>query len=70
MNTNKTQTEQLTQDALICCGNLEKMNINWMVLEDGTKLMPFIADKIDNTKWRVNNCPSCGAYVRDAVIKP
>lgn len=70
MNTNKTQAEQLPQDAVICCGNLEKMNINWMVLEDGTKIMPFIEDKIDNTNWRVNNCPSCGAYVRDCVIKP
>jgi hypothetical protein len=70
MNTNKTQTEQLTQDAVICCGNLEKMNINWMVLEDGTKIMPFITDKIDDTNWRVNNCPSCGAYVRDCTIKP
>lgn len=69
MNTNKTQTEQLTQDAVICCGNLEKMNINWMVLEDGTKIMPFITDKIDDTNWRVNNCPSCGAYVRDCTIK-
>jgi hypothetical protein len=70
METNKTQTEQLTQDAVICCGNLEKMNINWMVLEDGTKIMPFIQDKKDNTNWRVNNCPSCGAYVRDCIIKP
>jgi hypothetical protein len=70
METNKTQTEQLTQDAVICCGNLEKMNINWMVLEDGTKIMPFITDKIDDTNWRVNNCPSCGAYVRDCTITP
>jgi len=69
METNKTQTEQLTQVAVICCGILEKMNINWMVLEDGTKIMPFITDKIDDRNWRVNNCPSCGAYVRDCTIK-
>jgi hypothetical protein len=70
MNTNENQAEQLTQDAVICCGNLEKMNINWMVLQDGTKIMPFIVDKIDNTNWRVNNCPSCGTYVRDCSIQP
>lgn len=69
METNKTQTEQLTQDAVICCGNLEKMNIHWMVLEDGTKLMPFIYGKED-VMYRVNNCPSCGSYVRECNIKP
>ena len=62
----QAQNPQLPQ----CCGNLEKININWMVLEDGTKIMPFLEDKNDNTKWRVNHCPSCGAYVRDCTIQP
>ena len=64
------QAEQLRENAVICCGNLEKMNIDWMITEDGVKLMPFISDKIDNTNWRVNHCPSCGFYVRDCVIQP
>lgn len=53
----------------ICCGVLEKMLIAWMVMEDGTKLMPFIAGD-DGNKYRVNHCPSCGKYVRNAEIKP
>lgn len=66
----ENKNEPLSKTAVICCGNLEKMNINWMILEDGTKIMPFITDKIDDTNWRVNNCPSCGVYVRDCTIKP
>lgn len=66
----QAQNPQLPQNDVICCGNLEKININWMVLEDGTKIMPFLEDKNDNTKWRVNHCPSCGAYVRDCTIQP
>jgi hypothetical protein len=69
-NSNTKKTEQLPENDVVCCGILEKMNINWMVLEDGTKIMPFITDKTDDTNWRVNNCPSCGVYVRDCIIKP
>jgi hypothetical protein len=69
MNQENTN-EPFSKTAVICCGNLEKMNINWMVLEDGTKIMPFLEDKKDNTKWRVNNCPSCGAYVSSCTIQP
>jgi len=29
----------------ICCGVLEKMKIEWMVLEDGRKCMPYIKGK-------------------------
>ena len=57
------------QEEIICCGILEKMNIEWMLLEDGTKCMPFISSE-ENIKYRVNNCPSCGAVVRDSAIKP
>lgn len=64
-------TKQLLQTAVICCGNLERMDINWMVLEDGTRLMPYINSKESEVvKLRINNCPSCGAYVRDCTIKP
>lgn len=53
----------------ICCGNLERMNINWMRLEDGSLCMPYIESKeSDVVKLRVNNCPSCGKYVRDVII--
>lgn len=61
--------EQCVQTDVICCGNLEKMNIDWMITEDGIKLMPFIHGK-GLIKYRVNNCPSCGVYVRDSVIQP
>ena len=54
---------------VICCGVLEKMLIAWMVMEDGTKVMPFIPGD-DGNKYRVNNCPSCGTYVRDVQVKP
>lgn len=67
----QNENEQLSQATVICCGNLEKMNIDWMVLEDGTRLMPHIPSKESEiVKLRVNNCPSCGAYVRDCTIKP
>lgn len=53
----------------ICCGVLEKMDLNWMTLEDGSKCMPFIYGKNDDNMYRVNNCPSCGKYVREVIIK-
>jgi len=52
---------------VVCCGVLEKMKLEWMQLEDGTKCMPFIYG-IDQKMYRVNNCPSCGKYVRDVMI--
>lgn len=58
-----------TKPPVICCGVLEKMLIAWMVMEDGTKVMPFISGD-DGSKYRVNHCPSCGAYVRDVQLKP
>ena len=54
----------------VCCGILEKMNIGWMKLEDGRLCMPYIiGKKHDETMYRVNNCPSCGKYVRDIIIE-
>jgi hypothetical protein len=66
---NEEKNHQNQSNTPICCGVLEKMNINWMALEDGTKIMPYIEDKNNDTNWRVNNCPSCGAYVRNSTIK-
>ena len=54
---------------VICCGVLEKMNLGWMKLEDGTKCMPHIKGHSDDNKYRVNNCPSCGKYVRDVMVQ-
>jgi len=55
---------------VICCGNLEKMDLGWMITEDGIRCMPYVKGHSDENMYRVNNCPSCGAYVRDCVIKP
>ena len=52
----------------VCCGILEQLNIKWMVASDGVRCLPFIYGK-DQIKYRVNHCPSCGAYVRDSTIK-
>ena len=53
---------------VVCCGVLEKMNLGWMKLEDGTKCMPYIKGHSDEIMYRVNNCPSCGKYIRDVMI--
>ena len=53
---------------VVCCGVLEKMNLGWMKLEDGTRCMPYIKGHSDEVMYRVNNCPSCGKYVRDVMI--
>ena len=52
---------------VICCGTLEKMKIEWMEMEDGTKCMPFIWGK-NQPIYKVNKCPSCGADVRSATM--
>lgn len=52
----------------ICCGVLERMELGWMKLGDGRKCMPYIDGHSVENKFRVNNCPSCGKYVRDAMI--
>jgi len=53
----------------ICCEVLEKMKLGWMALEDGTRCMPYIRGHADTTMYRINNCPSCGKYIRDIMIK-
>lgn len=49
----------------IFCGVLEKMDVRWMRLEDGSRCMPYLYSNADtdSNKYRVNNCPSCGKYV-------
>ena len=56
--------------SVICCGVLERMELGWMKLEDGTRCMPYIKGNSDENMYRVNNCPSCGKYVRDVMIEP
>lgn len=63
------EKEQCVQTDVICCGTLEKMNIDWMITDEGVKLMPFIYGE-GIIKYRVNFCPCCGKGVRNAVIKP
>jgi hypothetical protein len=67
-NTEKAQNGNDFIADVICCGVLEKMKIEWMVMEDGTKCMPFIYAKWPQDIYRVNKCPSCGADVRSATM--
>jgi hypothetical protein len=53
---------------VICCGVLERMNIQWMRMDDGTLCVPYINGHSDDNMYRVNNCPSCGKDVRDVII--
>ena len=71
METNVNNSTEPQHDAkllVICCGVLERMNLGWMKLEDGTRCMPYIKGHSDENMYRVNNCPSCGKYVRDVMI--
>jgi len=52
----------------VCCGILERMGIKWVTLDGISKCMPYIEGSSDGVMYRVNNCPSCGAYVRDVII--
>jgi hypothetical protein len=69
-NMNKIQDLTLPKTAVICCGVLERMQLGWMKLEDGTRCMPYIKGHSDENMYRVNNCPSCGKYVRDVMVEP
>jgi hypothetical protein len=54
---------------ITCCGILERMGLEWMRLDDGTKCIPYIKGHSDGNLYRVNNCPSCGKYVRDIIVR-
>jgi hypothetical protein len=68
--TDETINPALRNTAFICCGALERMELGWMEFEDGTKCMPYIKGHSDENMYRVNNCPSCGKYVRDVMVEP
>jgi len=69
MRLSDEQLNYPSNTGFVCCVVLEKMDLGWMELEDGSKCMPYIKGSSDSDMYRVNNCPSCGKYVRDAVIK-
>ena len=60
----KRKAEALNKHNVICCGVLEQMLIAWFVDPAGKKVMPYIPGE-NGEMFRVNNCPSCGACVRD-----
>jgi len=52
-----------------CCDifPLIKHQFEWMAFKDeGTLLMPHFVVK--GNRYRVNNCPSCGKYIRDIQV--
>lgn len=55
------------EHTVICCGTLEKMLICWMKTPLEVRVLPFIVGN-DGNKYRVNYCPSCGAYIREAEL--
>jgi hypothetical protein len=69
----KNETEKvikpISKNEKICCGVLERLKIGWMKFEDGSKCAPHIKGHSDNNLYRINNCPSCGKYVRDVIIE-
>ena len=73
-NNNKMSREKIDSPSrkteVICCGVLERMQFGWFKLEDGSRCMPYILGHSDKIMYRVNNCPSCGKYVRDVIIEP
>lgn len=69
-NKNNNNNTSLQETDFICCGVLERMQLGWMNLEDGTRLMPYIKGHSDENLYRVNNCPSCGKYVREVIVEP
>lgn len=67
----KMETKTKTPKPDICCGAFEKMasKFEWLVFDDdGEKIyiMPHIYT--DKARLRINNCPSCGFYVRDIQL--
>jgi hypothetical protein len=69
-NADQTLNTALRKTAVTCCGVLERMQLGWMKLEDGTRCMPYIKGHSDENMYRVIHCPSCGEYVRDVMVEP
>jgi len=53
----------------VCCDALMKMSIAWMQVDNGVLCMPHIRGHSDDQLWRVNYCPSCGAYIREIMTE-
>ena len=68
--TDETENKTLCDSSNICCGVLERLDIEWIRLEDGSKCMPNIKGHSDENRYRINHCPSCGTYIREVIIKP
>lgn len=51
-----------------CCPALRRMKIRWFTGENWIKYMPSIEGK-DDKIYRVNYCPSCGAYIRNIALQ-
>jgi hypothetical protein len=51
-----------------CCEVFKTLapTFSWSKTDTGEILMPYVT--VNGIHWRVNNCPSCGAYVRDIVL--
>lgn len=60
--------KKLKNQAPICCGVLEELDILWLTLEDGTKCIPVIKGSVYTILHRLNYCPFFGTYIRDIVI--
>ena len=51
----------------VCCGALDKLNVKWQTTEYHSRLHPHI-EGADGQFYRINHCPICGEYIRDAMI--
>tara|TARA_B110001469_G_C9276044_1_gene153394 strand:- start:54 stop:272 length:219 start_codon:yes stop_codon:yes gene_type:complete len=69
MDTSRAILSTVKASSIVCCGVLELLPISWMNLtENGNICFPYMED-VSGTMYRVNNCPSCGKYVRDIIIE-
>jgi hypothetical protein len=66
------QTTPSATTAAICCGYFEKYasSLGWMHFTDDDeqkiRVMPHI--NANGSRWRVNNCPTCGFEVRGIQV--
>ena len=57
-NTDKTTEKPCTIHNVVCCGVLEKMNLGWMKLEDGTKCIDIFLYSCFNINLLLNRFSS------------
>jgi hypothetical protein len=58
------------KNEVICCGVLERMNIQWMRKINGTVCFPYIIGYSDINMYRISYCPSCGKRIADVIVEP